>query len=463
MAWSPATRLAIVVIAVAFVAVGVSAVRPKKQFHKNERTSADATAELAKLLKQANIPVEKIANMFGSHGRMPSELKKMLKKANPNMFEQSDPEENMPTPALIEDRGYGAAAYTVTTSDGYILTLHRITSSPKSPQADGKPVVFLQHGILCSSADWLLIPTETSLGFMLADAGYDVWLGNARGNTYSTAHVSLDTSSYDFWDFSWDEMGEYDIPAVIPYILNSTNQAQLYYVGHSMGNTMFYVAMSAHPELNQYIKAQFSLAPVAWTANIESPIKYLAPIANLLDDLLKDIGIYHLFANTGPLVGAAKFFCDLLSFDEEICANAVFFICGFDASQFNDSMFPLLLGHTPADISVNTLIHYAQGVNNGRFCYYDFGNKKNKDVYGEKSPPDFDLTQITSPVYLMWGANDWMADPTDVAHLEPLLPNVIQYFEVDYAQWNHMDFLYGIDAHSLVYDYVIQWIADLEA
>jgi lysosomal acid lipase/cholesteryl ester hydrolase len=38
-------------------------------------------------------------------------------------------------------------------------------------------------------------------GYLLADAGYDVWLGNARGNTYCRRHVKLTAQNKKFWDF----------------------------------------------------------------------------------------------------------------------------------------------------------------------------------------------------------------------------------------------------------------------
>jgi len=54
--------------------------------------------------------------------------------------------------------------YPVTTDDGYILMLHRIPY-PKGQNSGstGRPVL-IQHGFLESSADWVLNPSEESLG-----------------------------------------------------------------------------------------------------------------------------------------------------------------------------------------------------------------------------------------------------------------------------------------------------------
>lgn len=66
---------------------------------------------------------------------------------------------------IIVNRGYPVATYSVTTADGYILELHRIPGGKgqTSDLGTGKPV-WLQHGLLCSSADWLISPSDQSLG-----------------------------------------------------------------------------------------------------------------------------------------------------------------------------------------------------------------------------------------------------------------------------------------------------------
>jgi len=72
-----------------------------------------------------------------------------------------------------------------------------------------KPPVFLQHGILDSGNSWVVHQNQVAPAFTVANAGYDVWIGNSRGNTYSRQHVTLNPDSNkhhqaaDYWDFDW--------------------------------------------------------------------------------------------------------------------------------------------------------------------------------------------------------------------------------------------------------------------
>lgn len=56
---------------------------------------------------------------------------------------------------LIKKHGYPAEEHYVTTEDGYNLVIHRISGSPLSISQQRRKVVFLQHGILCTSDCWV--------------------------------------------------------------------------------------------------------------------------------------------------------------------------------------------------------------------------------------------------------------------------------------------------------------------
>lgn len=79
-------------------------------------------------------------------------------------------------------------------------------------------------------------PPNASLGFMLADAGFDVWLGNVRGNVYSRAHTTLNPDTDpEFFEYSFDQHALRDLPAMLDHIVRVTGFERVFYIGHSMG------------------------------------------------------------------------------------------------------------------------------------------------------------------------------------------------------------------------------------
>jgi lysosomal acid lipase/cholesteryl ester hydrolase len=103
--------------------------------------------------------------------------------------------------------GFQFEEHTVVTEDGYILTVWRIPGLAGEPApTHAKPSVLLQHGILDSGNAWVMNYDTVSPAFVTARGGYDVWLGNSRGNTYSDKHVSLDKDKNEakYWAFDWE-------------------------------------------------------------------------------------------------------------------------------------------------------------------------------------------------------------------------------------------------------------------
>ena len=184
---------------------------------------------------------------------------------------------------MIAEKGYPVEVINTTTEDCYILELHRIPNGRLPSASATKAPVLLLHGILGSSADFVMGSPELSLGFILADKGYDVWLGNIRGNTYSRNHCSLNPDETAFWEFSFDEVGLYDIPAMIDLIKAKTEAKKIFYVGFSMGTTSFFAMANAKEEYLEDLALVSLMAPVAHVDHMISPLKYIAPFTNQID------------------------------------------------------------------------------------------------------------------------------------------------------------------------------------
>lgn len=65
---------------------------------------------------------------------------------------------------MVEKYGYLADERFVTTEDGYILSVHRVFGSPKSPPSPNKSLVLLVHGMIASSDVWAMRGPRKDLG-----------------------------------------------------------------------------------------------------------------------------------------------------------------------------------------------------------------------------------------------------------------------------------------------------------
>lgn len=65
--------------------------------------------------------------------------------------------------------------------------------------------------------------------YQFADAGYDVWLMNARGNRYGMRHLSLDPEKdkLAFFNFTYLDISVFDCAAQIDYVIEHTGQPKV--------------------------------------------------------------------------------------------------------------------------------------------------------------------------------------------------------------------------------------------
>merc|ERR1719430_538496 len=361
----------------------------------------------------------------------------------------------MSVPDLIRYWGYQVEEHFVTTEDGYILGLHRIPAS-----SDSAPVVYLQHGLTSSSSSWTFGPPSKSLGYLLADAGYDVWMGNSRGNSYSRNHTTLEVCSTAecaaFWDFGWHEGGMYDVTAGIDYALKVTGQSKVNYLGHSMGCTQYLVMLSQLPEYNEKIRLGILLAPPAFMEHATSPIFSIAQYAGGVEKLYHLFGLYEFLPHSEIIHLIGELFCsDEHPLSQEICENIAFLLLGSNPSYINGTMFPTYLDHIPEGTSTRPFVHYAQLFLSGNWEAYDFGEEGNEAHYNQSSQPVYSLSNVVTPTAIFKGNNDELVDLQDINKLVDLLPNVVFDHLVDREGWSHLDYIIAMDADTKVYSYVL--------
>ncbi|CAM8932639.1 unnamed protein product [Rhodiola kirilowii] len=354
---------------------------------------------------------------------------------------------------VITEFGYPYEAIRVETADGYVLLLER------SPRRDSKKVLYLQHGILDSSMGWVSNGVVGSPAFAAYDQGYDVYLGNFRG-LVSREHVNKNISSRQYWNYSINEHGTEDIPAMIDKIhqikvselVNAQTDSQegtsdeqqpyrLCAVCHSLGGAaiLMYIITRRIQDKPHRVSRLVLLSPAGFHDDaslgftlVEYVFLWLAPLLALiipafyiptrffrmlLNKLARD---FHNYPAVGGLVQT------LMSY-----------VVGGDSSNW---VGVLGIPHYNMDdmpgVSFRVAQHLTQIKHAKKFIMYDYGSPSaNMKIYGSPRPIDLgeNYGLIGIPVDLVAGKKDKVIRPSMVNRHYRLMKNAgveVSYNEI---------------------------------
>ncbi|KAB2610654.1 triacylglycerol lipase 2-like [Pyrus ussuriensis x Pyrus communis] len=335
---------------------------------------------------------------------------------------------------MVETQGY--------TCQEHKRRLHpRLAQNSEGTAANKTPnkqlPVLLQHGLLMDASAWLLNPPDQALAFILADNGFDVWLANTRGTNSSRGHTLLTPNDPAYWDWSWDELAAYDLPALFEYVNNQTGQ-KLHYVGHSLGTLTALAAFSQENLLN-----------LLRSAALLGPVAYLGQMSSLFLRILMNI----FLAETQQLV---KFICKTPGVD---CSDLLATITGPNCC-LSSAGKATLFKNFPQSTATKNMIHLSQMVRMGTLEMYDYGlEDANMEHYKQPTPPVYNMANIPKdvPLFLSYGGRDAISDVNDGGLLLDNLKDhdkdklVVEYRE-DYA---HLDFIMSVNANQLVYNPIL--------
>ncbi|OBZ69927.1 hypothetical protein A0H81_10580 [Grifola frondosa] len=329
---------------------------------------------------------------------------------------------------LCDIFGYEYEEHVVHTKDGYLLGLHRLPSKKgehrlRAGISTGKPIVYLHHGLLMNSEVWICLTNpQRSVAFTLVELGFDVWLGNNRGNKYSKKSIHHSPNSTKFWDFSIDDFAWHDIPDSISYILDVSKERSLSYVGFSQGTAQAFAALSIHPQLNEKINVFIALAPALSPAGLS---------VTIVDGLMKaSPTLLFLIFGRKSILSSVPGWQSLLYPPVFSAAITISLRWLFNWHSMNipamqkTAAFPHLYSYA----SVKSVVHWFQIMRNAKFQMYDDDVQRVRLIRSGGARPSgvtayapvrFPTRNISTPVVLLYGDKDSLVDIGVMLHELP--------------------------------------------
>ncbi|KAF7284995.1 hypothetical protein GWI33_012315 [Rhynchophorus ferrugineus] len=370
-----------------------------------------------------------------------------------NMIGQctDNPNPDLTQAQIIKKWGFIAENLEITTEDGYKITVVR----GYHPTKRGRSPVVFGHGIVSNGYTWI-DRDKKSLPYILGNLGHEFWITNWRGTKPSRKHLNMSDTESSFWKFSFHEVAAYDLKAIMEKVYDTTNQKSIY-IGMSMGTTISFIFASIYPSFaDKTLSRIISLAPVAYLTDIPSILRYGVPYLDILE---------HFVSRNGQAFPSFE-----IPIQKYLCANTPhqYFLCnivkglvfGSNFDQLDPSTFPVTESLNYDSCSWNMIVHYSQIIKSNLFARYNYGKPGNIIRYGNKYPPLYPVENITIPVILFVGKNDYLSTKQNADRLYNKLNTRVRcgYYTVADTRWDHVDFIEATDVTTILYPIVLNVI-----
>ena len=317
----------------------------------------------------------------------------------------------------------------------------------QGPGSITKKVVYLHHGLLMSSEVWVALTDEKRcLPFQLVEKGYDVWLGNNRGNKYAKKSIQFSPGSNEFWDFSIDQFAFHDIPNSIEYILDVTGQPSLSYIGFSQGTAQAFATLSIHPLLNQKVDVFVALAPAMAPSGLRNRI---------VDSLMKASPnfLFLLFGRRSILSSTTMWQTILYPpIYVRIIDTALSVLFNWQCRNITRTQKLAAYLHLYSFTSTKSVVHWFQIIRNKNFQFYDDELQTPFSIVASErfyKPVKYPTRNIKTPIVLLYGDSDSLVDVNVMLQGLPrgTVAKPIHGYE-------HLDFLWASDVDRQVFHHV---------
>ena len=359
--------------------------------------------------------------------------------------------------SYISNLGLDLEEETVTTEDRYVNTMWRLTS--KDPNNRNGKSVIMQHGLLDGAFTFLIL-AEDSLPKKLCDEGYVVYLPYIRGTQFSRSHLDYDSGlTSKYWDFSFDHMAAYDVPANINFVKNRDGVEKVYYIGHSQGTLTFFLAYMNNPEFMEKNIAKFiALGTVPNVNNAphfliklfdKSKILNLIPVKNFLT-LPKEVG---------------QVFVPLCTSKAKVLCNSILSLAFSGTHETGridyDRLGKNIYLYEPGGTSLQNMKHWIQIYKAKRAQKYDYGLVENLKHYGQTTPPVYDLKKMKGysiPSLMTISDADPFANPQDTLDFVDNIENKNVVNILSLTNYNHIDYFWADSAVQEIFPKVMNFL-----